>query len=95
MNYMYKVDMRLDDLLLTVVQTPESDTRTIASIKNEIKEIVLESFKNGQASRDKSGGGSFRRFVGAFTGEAVRQASYTSPKRPQYRGYKKYSKPRK
>lgn len=81
MNYMQETNAWLDSLQIT------DDY-----VRNEIKDKILESYRNGKEHGKKRKSSGLKKIVGAFSQEAVRQATYTSPK-PKYT--KKYTKPRK
>ena len=81
MNYMKQIDAWLEEIGITTVET-----------RKAIKDKILESYRNGQEHGKKSGTSGVGKVVGAFAKEAVRQVTYTSPKRKKYT---KYTKPRR
>ena len=93
MSYMEQTDMWLSDALRAVHAAHADDVENIIEeVCHAIKDKILDSYHNGQEHGKKRKSSGVRKFAGAFAREAVRQATYTSPKRKKYT---KYTKPRR
>ena len=92
MNYLNEVDSWLEDRLRLVNASVEDADAVIADVKREIKDKILESYRNGQNGRGKGASGVVKDMGRAVGREVVRQVTQA----PRQRKYtRKYTKPRR